>query len=122
MPVASASPRWDLTPFFSGVQSSGFKDASTSLDRRLQEAEAYWDRESITSGGMGSPSVLAAAIDCLNDLHDRARLISNYLECLTTTDSTDEAAAASLSAFDSLAVRLQKLQIRFALWVGGLDL
>jgi pepF/M3 family oligoendopeptidase len=122
MPVASAAPRWDLSPFFPSVQSTEFKEASASLERRLQEAEGYWDRESITAGGSGSPSVLAAAVDILNDLHDRSRLLSSYLECVTTTDSTDEAAAAALSGFDSLAVRLHKLQVRFSLWVGGLDL
>lgn len=122
MPVSSAAPRWDLSPFFSGVKSKEFKDASTTLERKLGEAEAYWDQESITSGGTTSANVLASALDTLNNLYERFRLIANYLECLTTTDSKDEAAAAALSGFDTSMVRLQKLQTRFALWVGGVDL
>ncbi len=122
MPVSSASPRWDLSPFFSGVKSPEFKDVSAKLDRKLGEAEAYWDRESITQGGATSPSVLANALDTLNALYDQSRLIGAYLECLVTTDSKDDAAAAALSEFDNLTVRLQKLQTRFALWAGGVDL
>lgn len=122
MPVSSASPRWDLSPFFSGVGSPEFKDATTKLDRRLSEAEAYWDRESITQGGGTSPTILAASLDTLNDLYEQGRLLGAYLECLVTTNSKDDAAAAALSEFDNLTVRLQKLQTRFALWVGGADL
>lgn len=123
MPVASAPlPRWDLTPFFPSVTSEEFRDTTAALERKLKQAEAFWDRESITKGSKGSASTLAAAIETLNDLYERFRLISSYLECLTTTDSTDEAAAAALSQFDNLTIRMQKLQTRWSLCVGETDL
>ncbi|MBC8063634.1 MAG: M3 family oligoendopeptidase [Chlorobia bacterium] len=122
MSVAGAAPRWDLSPFFPNVRSTEFRDAAKKLERTIIENEAYWDSESITSGGPSSASVLAVAIDSLNSLLDQSRLISSYLECLVTTDSKDDASAAALSEFDNLTVRLQKLQTRFALWVAGFDL
>lgn len=122
MPVSNAAPRWDLSPFFPSVQSAEFADAAAALDRKLGEAEAFWVSNSITAGGKADVAVLDSAIKSLNDIWEQARLIAAYLECLVTTDSKDDVAAAALSGFDVLMVRIQKLQTQFSLWAGGFDL
>ncbi len=122
MPVASADHLWDLTPFFPNVDSDEYREAVSLLERKLKETQAYWDHEGITAGGQPSSSILVQALESLNELADRSRLINSYLECLVTTDSKSEPAAAGLSEFDAMIVRLQKLNTRFSLWVAGLDL
>jgi oligoendopeptidase F len=122
MPVASAIPRWDLSPFFPGVETPEFNAASSALEADVATAEGLWDRLGVTAGGAGDAAAIEQVLGKLNKLYDDARLLSCYLECLTTTDSTDEASLAALSGFDVIRVRLEKLQTRLALWLRDLDL
>ena len=122
MPVASALPRWDLSPYFPGVPSDEFGRAVAELDAILDDAELYWDSVPVAEASRGTPVQIAEALDKLNSIQEQARLIATYLECLTTTDSTDEAAAAALSGFDSNRVRMKKLQTRFELWLATIDI
>ena len=122
MPVASPIPRWDLSPFFSSVESQEFRSATSSLESDVSSAEAMWDQLGVTAGGSGGASEIEQVLDRLNKLYDDARLLNCYLECLVTTDSTNEAALAAFSGFDGVRVRLEKLQTKLALWLRGLDL
>ncbi|HJP83655.1 MAG TPA: M3 family oligoendopeptidase [Fimbriimonadaceae bacterium] len=118
MPVANALPRWDLTPYFPGVQSSEFEEAVRSLNRELELAEEYWRASGIASSeGVGS-DIAAEAVGRLSSIQEQSRLIAGYLECLVTTDSNDNAAAAALSSFDQTTVRISKLKTLFTLWIG----
>jgi len=121
MPVASALPRWDLTPYFPGVPSDEFGRAVSALDTLVDNAELYWDSIPIDERAQGTPMQIAGVLERLNAIQESARLIATYLECLVTTDSTDESAAAALSGFDSYRVRMKKLATRFELWLGSTD-
>jgi oligoendopeptidase F len=121
MPVASALPRWDLSPYFPGVPSDKFGRAVSDLDALIDDAESFWESAPVEQGKHGTPVQISGALDRLNAIHESARLIATYLECLVTTNSKDEAAAAALSGFDSVRVRMRKLATRFELWLGSSD-
>ena len=122
MPTAMSVPTWDLTPFFPSVASPEFASAFAAYGGAIAEAEKLWDREAVAGGGeKASVSAVETVVKTLNDLLTRERLFSSYLECLVTTNSKDEVAAARMSEYESLGARLSKLQTRFALWIGGQD-
>lgn len=121
MAVLNASPRWDLTPYFPSVDSREFATAMSSFALGLDQAEELWKRERVTGGENPSADSVAQVVETLNKLYETWMLMSSYLECQVTTNSHDTAAAAKLSEFDGLSVRLQKLKTLFSLWMGGLD-
>jgi oligoendopeptidase F len=122
MPVASALPRWDLTPYFPSVESTEFADAVQKLKSNLDSAEADWDRMRVTAGEKPRVEDVETALGALGILAEQSALLANYLECLTTTDSRNEAATSRLSEFDAISVRIQKLHKQFSLWIGALDI
>lgn len=123
MATTTDTPRWDLTPFFPSLTSPEFKASFQEYERMITGAESLWDQESVTSGSAPmSVAIVEQVLSTLNQLVERAILIGAYLECLVTTNSKDDVAAATASENDGLGARLSKLQTRFALWVGAQDI
>jgi len=115
-------PKWDLTPFFPSVGSTEFATQFSAYATSIGDAERLWDRESVAGGGeKASASSVESVLGTLNNLLEKERLFGCYLECLVTTNSKDDEAAARMSEYEALGARLGKLQTRFALWVGGQD-
>ncbi len=115
-------PQWDLSPYFSSVESDEFKGAATRLAQDVTDAEQFWIERGVPGSSVQNADVLEQALTKLNKVADQSRLIGSYLECLVTTDSKDTAAAAALSSFDSITVRIQKLMTGFRLWAKQMDI
>lgn len=117
MATVSNMPRWDLTPFFPALDSPEFDRAIddvakgiTKLDATISKAETSADTKDFE-----------AAINEMNAVRERSRVIQAYLSALVTTNSYDDVAKAKDSAFDKLATELGKLGTRLTALIGEQD-
>lgn len=92
------------------------------LDDRLTRLEREFAERGIEEGGPQDEDALAFAIEELNELRSRARLVGTYMNCVVTTDTRDADAQARLSVVDTLSSRVGKLLTRLCAYIGGFDL
>ncbi|MFY9234815.1 MAG: M3 family oligoendopeptidase [Fimbriimonadaceae bacterium] len=121
MPVASISPRWDLTPFFPSVDSPQLHDAIAQARKKVAELSAWFDANGIDAGA--SPERAAekveSLIQSLNELGEEMELLGAYLSCVVTTDTRNADAQARMSELDQIASEASNLRTRFAGWIGS---
>lgn len=117
-------PRWDLSEYFSGLDSVEFGSAWDSLESQLRNLEHRFDEVGIGTTDFDSSRLDAfdVATLSLNEAMDELRFLATYVNCFVDTDSHDELARRRQSEFDSLRVRMSKLRSRWVRWVGGMDL
>ncbi|MBI5706735.1 MAG: M3 family oligoendopeptidase [Armatimonadetes bacterium] len=127
MPTTTALPRWDMTPFFPGLDSKEFETALAQVDLGTAELEALFDTAGVGAGTPlpMSPELKAqveAAIHAYNALMEEVRLIGAYIAAFVTTDTRDELAQARDSEFKSRQPKLAKLGTRLTAWFGRLPI
>lgn len=119
-------PRWDMTPFFPGLDSKELDDAIARVVTHLQELEALFDKHGV---GGGEPAALNDAtvaafqqvIERFNALLEERLTVASYIQSFVSTDSRDDLAQAKWSEMQQNGVQLSKLNIRFTSWIGSLD-
>ena len=122
--TAERLPRWDLAPFFPGVDSAELDAAVDSALAAIEELERDFAREGV---GGAEPAREPSAesferlLGGLNDTIERVTLVGAYLYLLVTADSRDEAAQARMSELGRHDARLTKLATRFTAWLGAID-
>lgn len=115
--MLTAMPRWDLTPIFPSIDSPEFREAVSTLDAKLTEAERFCDAELASASADGA--LVERVLEAVNDLGLRVWILKAYLGCLVTADSTDERALATDSETDVYQVRFSKLMTRVHAWAGS---
>jgi oligoendopeptidase F len=117
------SPRWDLSPFFSGPDSPEFGRAYDDYVREIAALSALQASHNVRRREVGTvDDAFAAAFDevtaAWNAMLDRQRTLMTYLGCLTSTDARDDAARARQSLMNMQSVEVDKLYTRYVAWVG----
>ena len=125
MPTATALPRWDMTPYFPGLESRQFESAVRALAKDIDSLKELFDREKIDAaeGLTSSDSVVEVfetVIAKYNQLLADLRLVDSYIYSFTSTDTRDESALAKESELEKLEAELGKLGTRFTAWLGSL--
>ena len=127
MSTITKLPRWDVTPYFPGIDSPDFRRALTDLREQALDLERLYDRVGVLAGDDVPMSESLAAdvegvIDAVNAVSDRLKLLSSYIHSFVTTDSSDDVALAKQSELQATIILMSKLSTRLTAWVGRLPL
>ena len=126
MSAMKTPPRWDMTPFFPGLDSPEFAAAFSSAIQDIARLESLFDvcdvrrldeRPSTTEVAPCVERVLAA----YNGVLEQVRTLDAYIHAFVTTDSRDQLAQAKESEFQQRTLALSQLGARFTAWIGSLD-
>ena len=90
---APTLPRWDMTPFFPGLDLPEFAAACASFGAHLGELEALWRTRSVDrSDALPVDDTIVAAFTIVvaryADMLTTSRLLVSYVRAFTSTDST----------------------------------
>jgi oligoendopeptidase F len=118
-------PRWDLKPFYPGLDSREFSGAHEGIGAGVSRLTALYDEHDVRGGDIVEldKKMLAAFEEVIretNELQDQLRLVNAYLYGFVTTDARDDHAAALQSQLQAQAAPLRTLSSRFAEWVARL--
>jgi pepF/M3 family oligoendopeptidase len=118
-------PRWDVTPFYPGLDSREFSSAHEGFGAGVARLTALYDEHDVRDGDpveLDKDAIAAfeAVIAETNDLHDHLRLVNAYLYTFISTDARDDHASALYSQLQAQAAPLRTLSSRFAEWVARL--
>lgn len=119
-------PRWDMTPFFPGIDSVELDTALRAFSAHTGELAALFDLHSIhkhADVAVNDDTVAAfeQTIAQLNALLNMQHVLSAYIYCFVTTDSRDNVAQAKYSTLQREIVRVTQLRTRWTAWLGSLD-
>jgi pepF/M3 family oligoendopeptidase len=122
---SAALPRWDMTPYFSSLDSRQFAAAQERLGADVDRMAALYDHHDVRGGRPAElTDALVAAfgevLDATNDVLERLRLLSAYVNAFVTTDARDDQAAAVASELQMQSARVRALSTRFDAWVATL--
>jgi len=127
-PTASDQlPRWDLTPFFPGLDSREFLGLNEEVASEVGRLQRRFDELGVRGGDPIEVDDLVAAtadevVDSFNRLLANMRRIGSYLYGHTTTDARDAEAAGALSRYQASVAPFATLDGRFDAWLARLDL
>ncbi|MCH7903985.1 MAG: M3 family oligoendopeptidase [Armatimonadetes bacterium] len=127
MSTITKLPRWDVTPYFPGIDSPDFRQALTDLREQALDLERLYDRVGVLAGDDVAMSESLAAevegvIEAVNAVSDRLKLLESYIHSFVTTDSSDDVALAKQSELQATIILMNKLSTRLTAWVGRLPL
>src|SRR5882757_6641414 len=123
--VEETPPRWDLEPFYPGLESREFAAAHEAFGAGVARLTALYDTHDVRGGGpveLTDEMITAfeSVIAETNDLHDHLRLVNAYLYGFVTTDARNDNAAGLHSQLQAQAAPLRTLSSRFAAWIARL--
>jgi oligoendopeptidase F len=123
--IAPALPHWDMTVFFPGIDTPQFEQAFTDFTSNIDRLSEFFDRFNVgpdsETADLGSAEAFDEVTNAYNELIAESDFIGNYLYAFISTDSRNTVAQAKFSEFEMQAVRLSKLETRYAAWIGRLD-
>lgn len=124
---APALPRWDLTPFFAGLDDRAFGAATEEVASEVARLRARFDELGVRAGDAlavddEAVAVAEEVIGAFNRLFGDMRRIGSYLYGRTSTDATDAEAAGALSRYQATVAPVATLDGRFDAWLSRLDL
>src|SRR5262249_43705491 len=116
-------PRWDLSPIYPSLDSREFEDAFDLFRAELERTRDLFDRNSIgrslnASVDQGVVAIYDEITNAANSLSSKFLVLHSYLQCIITTDATNELAKSKDSLLNSLWVKLEQLCTRYTAWVG----
>jgi oligoendopeptidase F len=111
-------PRWDVSPYFPGIDSEDFSAEMSAIKALAFELEALFDQYA----GGDSMDGFDTVVERFNTLLDRVKLARSYIHAFVSTDSKNETALARQSDMQPVAILLNKLGTRLTAWVGRMDL
>ncbi|OGN74472.1 MAG: hypothetical protein A2X25_06185 [Chloroflexi bacterium GWB2_49_20] len=118
------APRWDLSNVYPGLESNEYQSAIKSLKEKIESQEAFFNQNAALMGVDAPLPKLAEAmgqlIEGFNAIYDLSGTMRAYLNSFISTDSHNTTAMRLQSEFEQANVRLQKLGVRFSVWVGEL--
>src|SRR5258708_38636291 len=96
------SPCWDLSPIFPSMESPEFTAAMDKVRSGIAHLKQLFDKHGL--GRREDPAVdnaTASLYDevttAINDVSDQFRALSTYVNCIATTDATDDLAKSNES-------------------------
>ena len=120
--VTSNLPRWDMTPFFPGLDSPEFVEAvnqvGVSADLLERNIAAVVEGAPIDEAAVAAYEAIQSNI---NDITEQMVLVQSYTYGFLSVNSRDELAQARSSEMQLIMARLSKAQTRVTVWVGSLD-
>ncbi|MGB3330652.1 MAG: M3 family oligoendopeptidase [Thermomicrobiales bacterium] len=115
-------PRWDMTPYFPGLDSPEFDTALARLDASVA---AFDDAVSTLPAADAAQDAVTSAFETnlglMNDITGQGMLIGGYIYAFLSTDTRDDSAQRRYGQFQLIRARLSKASTRFTLWIGSLD-
>ncbi len=129
MSVANELPRWNLSDYFTGLDSREFRAAEERLTASLQRLVSLYDRLDVRGGDKAldpidpDPVVVAAVdqvLDETNDVMAELDLLDAYTYSFVSTDTTDALAQATQSRLRERSSTLHDLRTRLDAWVAAL--
>lgn len=124
--TAPALPRWDMAPFFPGLDSPEFAAAFAEFEELVAALESLWDEHGV--GRQAEAPLDPATVNAWQTVFERyntaletSRLLYSYVGSFTSTDSRDDGAQARMSELQQVGARLGKLGTRWTAWIGSLD-
>lgn len=124
-PDAAALPRWDLSPYFGGLDDRALRGALEEVASDVGRLRALCDERDVRSGpprpvtdedGETLELVLAA----VNELLERSRLVGAYLYAHTSTDARDAEATRLSVELQASSATLGPLLKRVEGWIARL--
>jgi oligoendopeptidase F len=131
MGTTQAPPHWQMASIYPGLDSEEFKNAFSTWSQMIDELTKFFDEHNIqaaeTEGAQQreveeAVSKLETVIQKLNEARSLGHKLYAYITGFTTTDSRDIRAQTWSSRFLMQMARLERLDPRFAAWIGDLDL
>jgi pepF/M3 family oligoendopeptidase len=122
---ASAPPRWDLSPLYSGLDDRAFTSAVEGVYADIDRLSALYDEHDIRDTApravtAGDVAALDDVLAATNRVSEDLRLVSAYLHALITTDSRDDDAAARYVELQTRTAPLGPLSKRLGAWLHAL--
>lgn len=123
---APTLPRWDLTPYFPGLDTPEYEEGFRSVVRAIDGLTELFDRHGVGVSDPGpltgeSVSAVEEVIGRFNDVLEEYRTLLAYVSAEFSTKTGDPTAQKRLSEAQGQTVRLTKLGTRWTDWVGKLD-
>ena len=120
-------PRWDLTPFFAGLDDREFRAGTEAVAAEVGRLRSRFDELGVRAGepiAVDDATVAAAeeVIEAFNRLFADMRRLGGFLYARTSTDATDAEAAGALSRYQASVAPVATLDGRFDAWLARLDL
>jgi pepF/M3 family oligoendopeptidase len=123
--MSAASPRWDLSNVFPGLESPELAAAMARYDEKVTALAQAFEGRAAPLGPDAPPDelgrALAELIDRFNDARELAGTLGPYIGSFVATDSRNMLARRLESELDLVSVRLRQVGTRFRAWIGGLQ-
>jgi pepF/M3 family oligoendopeptidase len=123
---APALPRWDLTPYFPGLDTPEYEEGYRSVVRSIDGLTDLFDRLGVGTSDPGpltpeSVSALEEVIGRFNEALEEYRTLMAYVMGVFSTNTGDPTTQKRLSEAQGQSVRFSKLGTRWTDWVGKMD-
>lgn len=126
MSTIKTPPRWDMSVVYPGLDSPEFDQGFVHFTQHVASLVQLFDTYTIQARPAAELS--AATIHQfedvttrLNDVLEEATTLGAYLSCFVTTDTQNTLAQARYSEFQQQESRISLLGMRYAAWIGSLD-
>jgi len=122
---ASALPRWDLSPYFTGLDDRALLGALEGVGSDLGRLRALCDERDVRGGPARAVTpedgeTLELVLTAVNELLERSRVVGAYLHAHTTTDARDAEAARLSVQLQATTASLGPLLKRVEGWIARL--
>src|SRR5215469_16825952 len=92
-------PRWDMTAYFPSLGSREFAAAEERLGADVERMASLYDHRQVRGGPAlelteDRINAFVEVLEATNDVLERLRLLSAYVNAFVTTDARDDTAAA----------------------------
>jgi pepF/M3 family oligoendopeptidase len=123
---APTLPRWDLTPYFPGLDTPEYEEGFRSVIRAIDALTELFDRHGVGVSDPGpltgeSVSAVEEVIGRFNETLEEYRTLMAYVMAEFSTKTGDPTAQKRLSEAQGQSVRFTKLGTRWTDWVGKID-
>ncbi len=124
MSTTTTMPRWDLSVYFTSVDSPEFLAAVKKIDTMLAESEKLFGELGVLplENPKSDAESLARAITNFNELDSFIDYVTSYPHLSIATDSANDAAQAALSGLQPRLLNLAKIETALTAWIGTLEL
>ncbi|HEU5149037.1 MAG TPA: M3 family oligoendopeptidase [Iamia sp.] len=124
-PTATAPPRWDLSPYFSGLDDRALRGALEEVASDVGRLRALCDEHDVRSGPSRpvtaeDGATLERVLTAVNELLERSRVVGAFLHAHTSTDARDAEAARLSVELQASSAALGPLLKRIEGWIARL--
>ncbi len=126
MTATQTLPHWDMTVVFPSMESQAFQEGFARVVQDIRDLAQLFDRHAIAKQDIlaindETVSAFESVLQRYNAVLEESRTLNAYINCFVTTNTLDTLAQAKMSEFQQSNMILTQLGIRFAAWIGSLD-